>query len=343
MATGRISLGFGLCTVLLAAACGNATTPASPQGSFDAALTRLQSGNAFAMVIKSDISARAVAAIGRAQHQPAPPQVVPLLTNSQISIAEAAPGGQTLAQLAKSGTLPNLSVSVALGGTDYLDIRGNAGTVYLRVDVPGLEHLAGSKATGALPSLPPAAAKLPFVAALLSGKWVSLSVAQLKLIESQMGGSAGVPSVSPQQAQALRSKLLRVLQDDVKVSGGTGCQYTLTTNTRTFVQGYLGVLESAVPSLGSKLGSSTANIPSRQVTMSATVSGGVLQKIVIDLAQFVPAKDKAQLGGAQLPIELDFADTAPAITFPSGAVPVNLSQIFGMLMQQQGQSSSAAA
>jgi hypothetical protein len=333
---------LGICTVLLAAACGNAAAPASPQGGFDAAVTKLQSGNAFSMVIKSDISAQEVAAIGKAQHQPAPPQVVPLLTDSQISIAEAAPAGQTLAGLAKSGTLPDLSVSLTLGGTDYLDLRGNASALYLRVDVPGLERLAGSKVSGAVSNLPPAAAKLPFVAALFAGKWVSMSVGQLKLIESQLAGSAGVPSFSPQQAQALRAKLLRVLQDDVKASGGTGGQYTLTTNTRTFVQGYLGVFESAVPSLGSKLGSSTANIPSRQVTMSATVSGGVLQRIVIDLAQFVPAKDKAQLGGAKLPIELDFSDTAPAITFPSGAVPVNLSQIFGMLMQQ-GQSASAAA
>lgn len=324
---------LGISTVLFAA-CGNTTAPSSPQAGFDAALFNLQNGNAFSMTLRSDISAQAIAAVGQAQHQAAPPAVAAMLTNSQISVAEAAPAGQTLSGLSKSGTVPDFSLAVTLGGTDYLDLRGNSNTIYLRVDVAGFERLAGGKIANPLASLPPAAARISFVRALLAGRWVSLSVAQLKLIESQMGGAAGAPSISPQQAQALRARLLRVLQTDVKVSGGAGGHYTLTANTRTILQGFLGVIESAVPSVGSKLGSSTASIPSRQITLSATVSGGALQKLVVDLAQFVPAKDKAQIGGAHLPIELDFSRTAPTITFPSGAVPVDLTQIAGLLMQQ---------
>jgi hypothetical protein len=85
-------------------------------------------------------------------------------------------------------------------------------------------------------------------------------------------------------------------------------------------------LSEAIPLLGS-LGSETiGNPPNPSTTLTATVSGGALSSLTVDVAQF--AKNKTS---ASLPIELAFSQSGASISAPSGATPVDTSSLTQLL------------
>jgi hypothetical protein len=71
----------------------------------------------------------------------------------------------------------------------------------------------------------------------------------------------------------------------------------------------------------------SARVPDRQVRVDAWVADGALTQISIDLAQFA----RPGAGGGHLPLTLTFRRSAGTVMRPTGATPVDLSQLGSIL------------
>lgn len=247
------------------------------------------------------------------------------IVGAQISVEVQAPSGKTLSDLSAGGTGGAVNFTVSDNGTNWLSVRSVNKILYLQVDLKDLLNAIGeSSALSQVTSLESSPQFPAFAKALLDGKWVSLPES---FASSLTGSSSSGSSASPQQAQAVINGLKQILTNDVTVtrtSSGSTDVLKLTANSKTVATDFINAVTSAVPTAAAALGSTdTSQIPSKDITLGATVTGGALSQLSIDLGQFAPAKDQP----ASLPVDLDFAQTGPAITAPSGAVAVNTTEL----------------
>jgi hypothetical protein len=245
------------------------------------------------------------------------------LSGASISIEAQAPSGKTLAD-GSSGSAANVSINV--GGKSLIAFRDVNQVIYIQVDLKDLLNAIGKSSV--FQEVQAASAQLPaFVQDLLAGKWVSLPLSTLKGLTGAAG--ATTPSTpSAAQQNAVIGVLKSILSKDVtvtRVSSGSTDTLKLTGNTKTIANDLVSGVSSAVPSLGA-LGSSAGNPPNKAVTLTATVSGGSLTSLSVDLAQFAK-----KATSASFPLELDFAQSGPSISAPSGATPVDTSTLTSLL------------
>jgi hypothetical protein len=250
------------------------------------------------------------------------------IAGAQVEIEVTAPSGKTLGD-ASGANATNFTISDQ--GTSFLTLRVVNRTLYIQVALKDLLDKLGQSSTYA--QLQSSAGQLPqFVQDLLNGKWVSVPESTLKSLTNQLGGGQST-STNKSQANAVLNALQSLLAKDVTVtrtSSGSTDVLNISGNTRTLASDLVSAIEANVPAAGTALGStSPSDVPSRTVTLSATVTGGALKVLSIDLGQF------AKNGKGTLPLQLAFAQTGPSITAPSGATPVDLSGL-GQLLGQIG-------
>jgi hypothetical protein len=312
----------GVAATGLLAGCATAATPAhttsAPGSGFPAAVAALGSGSTLAVTVHPDLTAAQLAELSAGGHK-SDPAISNLLIASSLSVVVQAPAGESLAGLGAGGQRPDSSLAVDLGGADALDVRSDASTVYARIDPAAFAAIPAVR--DALAHLPATVRSQPAVRAALAGGWVSLPMSALAMLP-------GASAAAPQAGVRLETGLLGVVTRDVVVTGGTGGVYTLTVNERRLATGLRAAFAAADPAASGRR-HGHGQVPDRTVTMTATVTSGALSKLVIGLAQFAPPAERAGLHGADL--QFDFARSAPAITFPSSATPVNLAALAPML------------
>lgn len=247
------------------------------------------------------------------------------IVGAQISVEVQAPSGKTLSDLSSGTGGGAVNFTVSDNGTNWVSLRSVNKTLYLQVDLKDLLNTIGeSSALSTVQGLESNPQFPAFVKALIEGKWVSLPESAAS---SLTGASSGGSSASPQQAQAIVSGLKQILANDVTVtrtSTGSTDVLKLTANSKTVATDFLNTVTTAVPTAALALGQTdTSQIPSKDITLGATVTGGALSQLSIDLGQFAPADQQP----ATLPVDLNFAQSGAAITAPSGAVAVDTTEL----------------
>jgi hypothetical protein len=244
----------------------------------------------------------------------------------QVEIEAAAPSGKTLSDI-NGSTAGTSNITITDQGTALFTLRVVNKTLYFQIDAKDLLDKLGQSASYA--QIQAAGPQLPaFAQALFQGKWVSLPQSTAKSLSNQLGVSSS-SSGNQTAASALLGKLKTLLTKDVTVTRSTSGStdvLTLSGNTRTLASDFASTFASSIPGAGAALGSANlSKVPSKTLSLKASVTGGALSGLTIDVGQF------AKSGGGSLPIALTIAQSGPAITAPSGAVPVDLSQLTQLL------------
>jgi hypothetical protein len=251
------------------------------------------------------------------------------ITAAAISFEVAAPSGKTLNQISGVTNAGAANIAVVDNGKAWFTIRVVKQTLYLQADLKDLLHAFGKDQT--YRQMAGAGGQLPaFVAAAVQGKWISLSLPALK---HAIPGAASASTPNPAQSKQFLDELRSLLTTDVTVtkssSGGTDT-LTLTSNLRTLA-GDFKTTFATIPGVGAALSSTNVStVPNKNVSIKATVSGGALTGLSLDVGQF------AKSGQGSLPIELTFVQSGPSISAPSGALAVDLSQIAPLLGSLSG-------
>lgn len=291
----------------------------SPSAELQSALTNLGKSSTLTATLKTTASADQIKSYVSSQGSTISDSGASSLAGATLSIEVKAPSGKTLAD-GSSGSALNIGVSA--NDKSLFMVRFVNKVLYLQVDLKDLLNDLGKAST--YQQVEAGAATYPqFAQDLLNGKPVSLPLSTLQSIAGSSGGSGSTSS------NAVISLLKTVLTTDTTVTRtGTGDTDTLklTGNTAKIAADLQSGLAQAVPTFGSLLGGSAGNVPNKTIVMTATVNGGALSSLSVDLAQF-----SKKPSAASLPIELDFAESGPDISAPSGATPVDLASLAGLL------------
>jgi hypothetical protein len=311
---------------------GSSSTPSSgggggsqtPLAELTSAVNSLGNTQNLTAAIKVGASASQIQALAKSNGSSFTSSQANTIAGLQVSIQATAPSGQTLGGLTGSSAEAGaVDFKVGSGGTTYLSVVSVNKVLYLQVDLKDVFSAIGKSSEYS--SLSTEASALPsFAQALLSGKWVSLPLSTLKQLEGSLGANA-TATPSTQQQQKLIASLQAVLTKDVTVtrtsSGGTD-NLTLTANSKTLANDFLSAVGNAVPAASSALSSAGAGkVTSQQITMTAQVSGGSLTQLSIDVGQF----DKKKT--VSFPLVVTFTKGGSSVSAPSGAVPVDTSQL----------------
>ena len=250
-----------------------------------------------------------------------------VIAGLQISFEASAPSGKKLSDLDGLTNTGAANIAISSGGKSMLSLRFVKQVLYVQVALKDVLNAFGQAA--AYRQIEAASGQLPaFVAPLVAGKWVSLPLSTLKSLGSQLG--AGTPSsADASKSKALIDDLKNLLTKDVTVTRSTSGDtdaLTLTANLKTLASDITSTFASEIPGAGAALGSADlSNVPNKDVTLNATVTGGALSSLSFDLGQL------AKSGKGSLPIQLTFSRSGAPISAPSGAVAVDLTQLGSLL------------
>lgn len=318
-------------TTTLVAGCGsgsgNSSASTSPKSELVNAVRALGKASTLTTTVRLQTSSPAALAraVKRGGDTLTPAQAT-ALASGQAVFETVAPKGKTLSTAGK--TPGASSITVGTGTTPYAQLVIVNSTLYVKADLRDALTLAGKKSV--YNTLRVRVRSLPsFVKSFAAGGWVSLPEATATGLVGSVGGSTtGSPTPSTAQSQALVHQLQAVLSRDVtvtRVSHGATDQLQLTADSRVLGKDLLKSIGSAVPGVGGQLGRVNTNtLPNQTLHLTATVTQGALTSLSFDLAQLEKA-----LG--TLPLTVTFARSGPAITAPSGATPVDLSQLGTLL------------
>lgn len=203
---------------------------------------------------------------------------------------------------------------------------------------------------------------IPGLNALLDGRWVKIphaSVQQilslLKATESrQFGGSFRSVPQARQSVQRLMDQVATILKNgtDVNQIGNTGGEthYTATLHINTVFSQLELPVEQFLSSLGSKASAARSLVKSGWASQAAKIppnttavvdlytQSGDLAGVSIDVNQFATGKNKVSF---PLPETLKFS-SPPILSAPTGATPINLSNLPSILQQLSRRSSSSS-
>lgn len=330
------TLGAALAAVLAlagVAGCGS-TSASSPSQAVSDALQADLNQNTLQMVVRmqgtvSDFQLNS-------QSSGLTPSQQQAVLNSHLVVTVHGAGSTPVGKV--SATSGNNAIDVALvdGSDNLADLRYIGDNLYMRVDIPKLTSdyslNKGSVATfrGELQAV---ASQISAVGALNNGQWVSINVAQAEsLAASQLHvSSALLPHLNPGELIQVVDSVLTGLQHNSKVTAGSSSgQYQMTVNDKGMastlgqaVSSAPGV--SAIPNVGN-LQKSVAGISSTSTTkVDVTVSNGKVTQLSLPVSQFGKVK-----GNGQVVVAIS---TTGSVSAPSGATPVNLSQVASVIGQ----------
>jgi len=310
------------CVVVAAAAtaCGGSSGGSSgPSGSVVDSIDALGSAGTLTTTVRLDATPAALQAAAKASG-----------STLDAATARAITGASIVIETDKSGDSHNTDVRVVEGSNPLLELRTVNDTLYLQGDVQAILTLFHKQALFA--NIEAQTKSMPsFVQAVVNGQWVSLPSAALSSL-AQAGGSgtSGATSSGPKLLGELRD----IVKKDVTVTAAgsdtRGDRYVLSANESVLANDLRSAAVDAVPGgslLGQRLPSTSAN---RTIKLDAWVNDGSLAAVSLDLAQF----DDSGKSTTPLPLTFTFERSGDAISAPSGAVPVDLTQLgtlFGAL------------
>lgn len=324
-------------TGLLAGCGGSNSVSTSPSSKLLADFHNLQSGSSLTTTLKLGGGAQALTQLSGAGGH-IPPKTAKALSEISLRVVEHAPSG-TLRSETQAHKVPDTEFQVLVANHPYADIRYVGGALYLQADVHGLLTKFGAP-KDVFGNLQAEVSQGPkFIGALLSGKWVSLPQStlsslqdELKSVLQQQPGSSSTTATGQKLLKDVRS----IYQKDVKVkqtaSSGATRTYTLSGNESTIGRAFINDIASLEPALRQQLSKQpTPNIPNKTISAQVTVTGDDVSQISLDVAQFIPNNTSH----VSFPIVLQLSTAATTVAAPSGATPVDLSQL-GPILSQLG-------
>jgi hypothetical protein len=331
VAVGALAVG------LLAAGCGNSTGTSSkpPRQELTAGVDNLGDNKEMAATLKLAASAADLQALSKASGSPLDPTVAGLLASGDLTVEVKS--DSKLSDL-QGDTASNADMHLVLNvdNGQLIELYGVNNVLYLRADVRKILQLMDKeKLFGELEAR---VAQLPaFAQAAVQGKWVSINGDAAKGLASQLGGGA-TASATPNAAQQkkLIDDIKAAIDKDVTVTRvGTdsekGDHLVITGNSRTLGTDLANALSSAVPGNPAASQLKPSDVPDKQVTADAWVKDGQLSEVSVDLVQFADAKDAASLKDKHLPLVMTFKTGGVDISAPSGATPIDLSQLLPLV------------
>ncbi len=318
---------------LLVAGCGSQASSSSPHDELSASIQKLGDNKQLSATVTLDASPSDLQALSTSSGSPVDPKVAGLLAAGNVTVELKS--DKNLSDLTgNSASTTAMHLAATVNGKAVLEVTNVANTLYLRADVSKIAELAGKPQ--ALSELQSRAASLPaFAKAALAGQWVSINGDAARGLLSQLGGSSASPN--PQQQRKVLDQVTAVLQRDVTTTrvstgGAKGDHLVLTGNLRKLGTDLANAVSSAVPA--SSAASSQlkpGSLPDKQVKVDAWVKDGQLSEVSVDLVQFADAKQAAALQGKHVPLVMTFRTSGVNIAAPSGATPVDLSQLLPLV------------
>jgi hypothetical protein len=344
---------------LALAACGT-QSKLTPQQSVQNALNNLGAQSSLKVSVSLHLSSSQIESLSAADGgTAAPAAAAKAISQGAFFLGLQSGHGESLnSQRFTTDDSDRLALGLSSGSSTPVELRLVDQTVYLHLNPSELSNLGGSSTGSNLASdLQKAAQVLPGLSSLAHGGWVSVSLSELQSLEgmlSELGGagsSSNTTSNLPTAASELRSQLINALGAHATYayegSSGGRSEYLVTLNVKGFVDEMAPVIQQGVSSLSGLPSSMTSKLSDigskiskevpagKTVKMTLYVKNGVASEIDFDLRQ---AGVKANFA---VPLRIAFSQTT--IDKPSGATPLNLSNLPQMLQGVLGNSSSAAA
>jgi hypothetical protein len=217
-----------------------------------------------------------------------------------------------------------VDLKAVAGGSTLVELRAVNDTLYIQGDVEGIFALIGKESS--FTGLKAQTKSMPtFVQDAVNGEWVSLPASTLTSLSNLGGGSS---SSAPGKGAKLLADLRRSIDRHVTATeAGTdsqGTHYVLHADLRDLANDLRAAAQSSIPGgalLSQRLPS---NVSHKQVAFDAWVQDGALTQLSIDLTQF---SDTKSADATKLPLVVTFDRAGADITPPSGATPVDLTQL----------------
>ncbi len=222
------------------------------------------------------------------------------------------------------------AVSAQLSGRPVIDVVAKDGVFYLKTDAKTLLGKFGFQVSDARRDLITGAD--PVIAtpgnALLDGKWVSVDLARSGLLENL---GATVPD--PAQQQKVLSSFEAAFETKAEVTAGEDGSYHVVAPAQQIAEAVQDDLVAlAGKDLAGDVRQQIKDIPSGDVTFDVFLQDGKLDRINLDLVQFLdnPVKD------AKLTLTLDVDPDPQPVRAPGGAVEIDLPKVLDILGFNQG-------
>jgi hypothetical protein len=257
--------------------------------------------------------------------------------------------------LVVSAAAGRFGFDVKAGDVDHIiELRFIDKKLYARADVAAITRLAGGSAEEITAGIDGMAAQegFGFLRDAVAGKWLVADVSAFgdlakgysKLFEGMTGGSStptstGADSAEVSAFKALKDAVGKALTEDVSIkeekSDDTGDHYVATVGSlRSFYAKVKPALEGAMPALGvPTFGDSLPapeEVPDRPASLDVWIKSGRVVRLQLPIGQFDPAGAKA----SDVALRIDIDRSAPSLTAPDGAVPVDIAGIIGAYMRQ---------
>lgn len=298
----------------LAAACGGSSGgPAGSGNTLASAIDKVASASTLTTTIRLDTTAADLQAAGRAIHNRLSP-----------STARALAGASLVIETDKTGKGTDLDLRAVEGSATLVELRSVAGTLYVHGDVRAI--LALLHKSKVFKNLQAETSSMPsFVQAAIRGDWVSLPAAALSSLTQVGGPSSGTST----RGSKVLAELEDIVNRDMTVRpAGTdsrGAHYALTADTAKLTADARSAIADSLPGGSAIGGRIPKDMQHRTVRADAWIKDGALSTLSIDLLQF-DSSVKAP-AGTTLPLTVTFALSGPSISAPTGAVPVDLTQL----------------
>jgi len=230
-------------------------------------------------------------------------------------------------------------LDLKLNGEDRaVDVIISKHILYAKADVKGIGSATGANTSKLTTQAGALAAEIPAINDLLAGKYVSLDLNSVSGLLKQVAGAGAsgstttsVPASELKQIEAqVRAALLTNSQITKVGSDSVGDHYQVVVQGKQLVQSLSGSVSQLAGPLASQLGSVNKDVnkvPAKPVTVDTWVSGGKLKQIEVDLRQFHQGA-----GGPSNPVGIKVAvSDSGSVSVPSGATPVDLTKVAGLL------------
>lgn len=249
------------------------------------------------------------------------------LASIDLTAQIEAPKGQQIKDITSLSGLGAASLTLADSGTTLVSLRYVNKVIYLQGDVKDLlDRLGASSMYAKIDGLQ---SQLPsYAQALLAGHWVSITTSQVtQVINKLTGGKTSAGTGAGISPQSLLNRFLTGLLKDTTVTKsttGTTTTMTLTGNTCTFAHSLIasGPSIAGASTITSKV--PTTKIPDRKVSIAATLAGGSLSGVSLDLGQLGS-------GSAHVPVTVAVSTAPATITAPAGATAVQPTSLISLI------------
>jgi hypothetical protein len=346
------------------AACGNITKLTTEQAVADS-FSRLQSQSSISVAVSLGLTPTEIVTLSEHNGGKAIPlKAAESLSDASLVFSMATGDGNSLeTSQANSDKANSYDIGLRIGSSMPVEIRYVNQTLYGRVQIPQLLQDFGQPASDGQSvegALTRADQYVPGLAALAEGRWVSVSQASLQPLlgllktfgaPSAPGGQSSSASSIGASVQKLENGLKNAFKNNASFSnaGTTGgrTRYNVTVALKSFLEQAGPAVKSFVSSLPGGLGANMSNaniskaaakVPAH-ATMQLYVKNDKAQEIVVDVNQFLPASQQLPFA---VPVQV-FIGEPGAVLAPTGAKPLDLSNLGGLVAGIMGGHSSSSS